>query len=398
MKDMESKITLVSKEGHLPYTPTALPYFIKGKIEEKRFFLRPREFYDEKQVTLVLGDEVVGVDPVRRTAATRSGRQLAFDKLLITTGAVPIVPRIKGVDDKRAIVFRTLEDARKIRSFSEKSRKVCILGAGLVGMQLAEILTEKGLKATVIEAESQILPRNYDEACAGIIEEIFIEHGVEILRNSRALSFEPTKDGISVVLEKGRTVHADFLIVGVGTRPAIDLIRESGIAYNRGIVVDDSMRTNYPDIYAAGDVAEAKDFFGEEKILNQLLPDAAEQGKVAGLNMSGEAARYEGGINMTTFNFFDCSAFSMGIFREQPNTYFARVESSPEQRKYRKLVFDVDRLVGAIFLNENVSISLLVNYLKKKIDYPLRKEEIDSDFETAIKHCVYRHFVIVQSL
>ena len=384
-RDGETEVTMVTKEKHLPYTPTVLPYFVKGKVDEKNLFLRERNFFEEEKITLVSGDEVIAVDPVGRKVFTKSGRHFDFDKLLIATGAIPIVPHINGANHERAVVFRTVEDAKKIRDLSEKAEKVSILGAGLVGMQLAETLSENGVKVIVIESEGQILPRNYDKSCAEMIEKIFTDRGIEILTHCRAISLEPAEGGISVLLDNGRTVSSDFLVLGIGTRPAIDFIKESGIAYSKGILVDDFMRTNYPDIYAAGDVAEAKDFFGAEKILNQLLPDAVEQGKIAGLNMLGEELRYEGGISMTTFNFFDSTAFSMGIIHEQPNKHVTYRETSLEKRDYKKLVFDGDRLVGAIFLNKNVSISLLVNYVKKKIDYPLRKEEIDSDFETIIK-------------
>lgn len=389
-RDGETEVTMVTKEKHLPYTPTVLPYFVKGKVDEKNLLLRDRNFFEEKKITLVSGEEVIAVDPAGRKVFTKSGRHFDFDKLLIATGAIPIVPPINGANHERVVVFRTVEDAKKIRALSEKAEKVGIVGAGLVGMQLAETLSEKGIKVTVIESESQVLPRNYDKSCAEMIEKIFTGRGVEILTHCRVVSIEPAEGGISVLLDDGRTVSSGFLVLGIGTRPAIDFIKESGIACNKGILVDDSMRTNYPDIYAAGDVAEAKDFFGEEKILNQLLPDAAEQGKIAGLNMLGEERRYEGGISMTTFNFFDSTAFSLGIIHEQPNKHATYSESSPEKSSYKKLVFDGDRLVGAIFLNKNVNISLLVNYLKKKIDYPLKKEEIDSDFETVMNSHMVR--------
>lgn len=384
-KNRKIGVTIVSKETHLPYTPTALPYVIKDKIDERALFLRNKSFYEDNRISLVLDEEVIKIDPAVKKVFTKSGRDLDFDKLLIATGAAPVVLPIKGADDERVVVLRTIEDARKIKLFSEKGKKVNILGAGLIGMQLAEILNGTGLEVTVIEFESQILPRNYDLQCAQIIEKIFTDHGVAILTRCRAVEIEPGQDRLSIVLDNGRSLDSDFIVSAVGTRPVIGLVKDSGIACNKGILVDDYMRTNYSDIYAAGDVAEASDFFGSGKILNQLLPDAVEQGKIAGLDMLGEDARYEGGISMATFNFFDSTAFSMGIIHEQPNKHTTYRESSLEKRGYKKLVFDGDRLVGAIFLNKNVSISLLVNYVKKKIDYPLRKEEIDSDFETIIK-------------
>ncbi|MGP8050916.1 MAG: NAD(P)/FAD-dependent oxidoreductase [Desulfobaccales bacterium] len=385
-RDTGTPITIISKEKCLPYTPTILPYLIKNKISGGNLFFRRESFYKDNNIELILGEEVVRINPEDRSVFTKSRRSFSFGKLLIASGAFPVKLPLSGAEDERVVSLRTIEDAEKIKSLARLGKKATILGSGLVGMQLAEIFCENGLQVVVIEAEGQILPRNFDIPCATAIEGIFTARGVEISTSRRAVSLEPAKDHISVCLDDGRVVDSDFVISAVGTRPVIKLTAGSGIACNQGILVDDSMRTSCPDIYAAGDVAEASGFFGEGKILNQLLPDAVEQGRIAGLNISGADVTYTGGISMTTFNFFESTSFSIGNLYDAPSASSVYLDSSPERRSYGKLVFDREsRLTGALFLNAKVSITLLANYIRRRIAYPGNKKNIPSDFETFLK-------------
>jgi phenylglyoxylate dehydrogenase epsilon subunit len=358
-----------------------LPYFVEGKIQERNLFPLQSDFFEGNNIELILGDEVITIEPTGKRIRLKSGRCIEFKKLLIATGANPLKP-LKGGGEK-SMVLRTIEDAKRILFLAEHSKRASILGAGLIGMKLAEILRGKGLMVTVIESEGYILPNNYDSGCSELMRRIFIDHGIRILTHCRAVAVNTEKQGISIELDNGEKVDSDFLITSVGTRPSIDLVRDSGIAYKEGILVDDQMRTNYPDVYAAGDVAQASDFFGSKKTLNQLLPNAVLQGKVAGLNMVGEELKYDGSLRVNTFHFYSNFAFSMGLIEgDKKETY---IKCSPQERVYQKLVFDGSRLVGAVLLNKKVNIGTLVNYLRKRVPYTGNPESIVSDVETLTK-------------
>ena len=368
--DSQIKSKLVSEEDYPAYSPTALPYLFAGRIDESQFFLRAESYYQEQNAQLLLSRRVERVLPGEKKVILAGGETLKFDKLLIATGASPVVPGIKGLNEVGYFVFKTLENTKALMAAAEKAKSAVVLGGGLVGMETASGLIKRGLKVTVVEKEARILPLYFDQEASELIKMIYVDNGVRLISGQEAIEVIPEKGDrrLSLRLSGGEKLATDLLVVAVGMAANLGLVKDSGIEVNRGILVDENMRTNFPDIYAGGDVAEAKDFFGRGKVINAILPDAVAQGRVAGISLAGGEARYAGAISFNIFNFFERSAFSCGLALAEGPEYKQVKRARPRKERYRRLVFKDGKLAGATLINEAIDPGIILHLIRNRVD------------------------------
>ena len=388
--DPRLKSLVISAEDCPPYSPTALPYFFAGKIREQHLFLRDDSFYREKNAELVRGARVVRILLQDRRVVLEDGRDVGYDKLLIATGASPILPAIEGLNEVRHFVFRTLKDAKELLSYAEGRRKAVVLGGGLVGMETASGLIKKGLKVTVMEKEERVLPVYFDSEAADIIKGIYEENGVTLLTGETAVKVGMDGERVIIRTLSGREIEAEIFVVAAGMAPSIEPVMDSGIACRRGILVDDTMRTNIEGVYAAGDVAEARSFFGPEKVLNAILPDAVEQGRVAGANIAGGDERYSGGLPLNIFSFFGNWAFSCGLPLVEGKDYKVIKRSYGYGGRYRRLVFKEGRLIGVALINDGVDPGILHSFIRKGTDLSELMDGLERDLINLSRYTMIR--------
>lgn len=372
--DREGGISLISKEDHMPYSPMILPYVISEIIGEKGLALRDNDFFENMKVKLALGKKAVGLDPAKKTVILENGGTAQFEKLLIAIGAQPAIPRIPGADLEEVCSLRTLEDGLKIRKLSKVKKSAVVVGAGLIAMHVAEILSGKGLHVKVIEMLPQVLAQNFDGASASMIQKVFEKKGVEFFTGAAAKEIRKAGEQLIVRAEDGREIDGEFVVMAAGVKPHIELVEGTGILCGKGILVDERMHTSVNDIYAAGDVAEAKSFLSGERMVNPIQPCAQEQGAVAGFNMAGQAVVYGGTISMNAFKFFGNSAFTVGNIEGKQSVAYADADNI----RYRKLVFEGDRIIGTIFVNDPVEPGIVLDTIKRKTNIGNLKEEIVS--------------------
>jgi phenylglyoxylate dehydrogenase epsilon subunit len=198
------------------------------------------------------------------------------------------VPPIPGIDRVDYHVLRTLDDATRLRAAMAASKNAVVLGAGLVGMHAAENLVKAGASVTIVEMSKQLTSGYFDEVAAGMIEQAFLGNGAKIRTGHRVVGLEPSADGATLQLDNGDTIPTDLLLVAVGVRPELGYLDGSGIATERGILVDDTMRTSAEDVWSAGDCAQARGFFTGTPVMNAILPDATVQGRIAGMAMADD--------------------------------------------------------------------------------------------------------------
>ncbi len=361
----EDEIKMVSMESCLPYSPTSLPYVISGKIKESDIPLVEDGFFGRMNAAWERGRRVTGVDVEASEVVYGSRERERFDSLLIATGSEPVVPDIPGLKNGPFLQLRTLEDARVLMGKIERSRKAVILGAGLIGMHGAECLAEKGVQVTVLEMLPQVLPAYFDPDAARMIQSVLEQHGIAFVTGAKATGVEWKEHGVAVSLDRGEALEADILLVATGVAPRIGFLAGSAIRIDRGIVVDDEMRTNIPSVWAAGDVAMARGFLDGQHGANPILPNAAEQGKVAGSTMAGRKMAYEGWLPMNTFNFFGHLALSVGKAMASEGD---EVLVENDGRGYKKLVCRDGRLVGASFVDVPVHAGVLQYLIRRKVE------------------------------
>lgn len=340
-------ITLLTAEPELPYSPTVLPHLLAGRIDESRIALRPAAFFASAGCRLLAGRPAVALDADRRVLRLAGGGEIEFDRLLVASGSEPILPALDNPDAVPLHTFTRLADLRALRAALEGTSRVAVLGAGLIGMELAEAIVHRWPRArvTVVEQEPQVLPRAFSRDDAEAVQDLFESRGVQFRLGSRAMALG-RRDGATVVtLSDGGGVEADLVAACVGVRPRLGFLAGAGLAMGRGLVVDRRMATSLPGIHAAGDVAEGPGADGTPGC-HAVLPTAAGQGRVAGANMAGRAVEHEGWLPANVFTFFGRLLVSAGATEAaEGQTRLERASSAQRGR----LLLDGDRLVGASF-------------------------------------------------
>ena len=366
---------MVTMEDLLPYSPTVLPYIISGKVSVSKINLRDAEYFKAQRIDFVKGKAVTRVDPETREAIQSDGSRILYEKLLIATGAEPTVPRVENLDHVPFLKLRTMADALRHLDVIPRARSAIVAGTGLVGMHAAENFVHRGMHVDVIRARARknprILPNYFDEECSGMIQEVFESYGVNFYITDHVIRVTYQEGEFTATLSSGKTLRAGMLLVCTGIRPRMEFLSNSSVKIDEGILVDRKMRTSVDQIWAAGDVAQAEDFFGPSKILNAILPDAVLQGKIAGADMSGGRldSDYVGGISMNTFNFFGNRAFSIGV-NDSENGEKYRIEKAvlPSGNVYQKMVFQGNVLVGMTAINSNLDPGIIMNLIRGRVD------------------------------
>ncbi len=362
----DDEIKLVSREPYSPYSPTSLPYLLAGKIKESDIWIKDPDYFIRQSATFLPGKEVARLLPDENQVIYSDGNADNYDTLLIASGSEPAKPPIPGIDEVGFLGFHTLEDYYRLLPLLEGKRNVTILGAGLIGMEIAAALVERGHQVRVIEMESRVLPLYFDEEPSAYIGSAFAGKGVEILTGTRVAELKTANGKTSIVCASGDTFATDLLLTCTGVRARTGFTQGSGIELNQGIVVDRRMRTNKEEVYAAGDVAEAMDFFSGQYGISGIIPSAVGQGKVAGANMAGEEAEYRGWVSMNTFNFLGHTASSIGL------SMVSGEDKDILQRQndghFQRLVFQDGHLIGAMFLNIEVNPGVVRYLIENKIE------------------------------
>lgn len=367
LQDKEGSITLVTQESCLPYSPTILPYVLSGQARPEKVFLRDQQSLDDLSVVFKPGTKVMALDARERQVTLQSGEKIEYEKLLLATGAAPKRPPVQGLEAVPHHVLRTLEDALTLRSKIRKERTAVVLGAGLIGLHAAENLAKGGMKVVVMEALSQVLPGYFDEEASQMIFRAFSDNGVKILLNEKASRVKGTDEETTLSLASGGSLSAGLLVVATGVQPRVEILKGSGVEVDQGILVDERMRTNVSGIWAAGDVAQARGFFESSKILNATLPNAVEQGRIAGMDIVDDPAlkEYPGAVGMNTYKFFGHRAFSVGMIRAEAGCEVEKVVV-PESFRYQRLVFKEDQLVGASGINSDLDPGIMYQLVRRK--------------------------------
>jgi NAD(P)H-nitrite reductase large subunit len=379
-KDRTSTVTIVSAEVGPAYTPCFLAKYVAGTAGPDDLTLRSDDFYERNRVELLVGHAVTSVLTAESVVVLDDGSKVAYDRLLLANGAEPVMPDGPDLSGEGVFVFRTTADAAAIRARAAKAHDVFVLGSGFVAMEVAEALTEAGASVTVIARRDRILRRIFDPEVAGLVEAHMSANGVSFLKEHDLTGVERaqgTGELAAVVFSDGERFPCDMLVVGIGMRPRIGLVAGTAIATARGILTDAAMRTSVPDVYAAGDVAEAE-IDGIRKS-NLIHPYAVATGHIAGYNIAGGDQRMSAHLaDMNVLTVFGRSFLAVGALEgakvlKRSSGRDARVKVFADEAgviRGVELVGDVTR--GGLYASliaRNVDLSAVPDLLEPSFNY-----------------------------
>ena len=347
-----SEITLVSAER--PYSRMVLPYYLDRSIAESHVFTATAAVLAQWGVKTLLGRRATQLDVGANACTLDDGSKVEYDDCMIATGSSPVRAPVPGADGRGVHSFWTLDQCRDLIAQTTPGSHVVMVGAGFISFTILNSILALGARLTIVEIAPRILPRMIDATGAELTERWLVDHGVAVRAGARLTAIEDVEGRKRLTFAEGPEIVADVVIMATGIRTNLDWLKDSGIAIDRGIVVDDRLRSNVPNVYAAGDVAQGRELIGGASAVHAIEPTAQEHGRVIGANMAGRDVRYAGSLLMNIVEVCHLDIASFGAWDDPAAESVSAVK--PGRPAYRKLLFTGDRLTGAIILGRSKDV------------------------------------------
>ena len=379
--DAAAEIVLIGAEPEPAYSRMAIPYLLEGDIDESGTYLRKTDGHFARLRIRELQARVVSMDTAQRKLLLADGQFETYDRLLVASGSHPVRPSIPGIDLPQVQTCWTLADARAIAKLAKPGTRVLQLGAGFIGCIIMEALAARGVELTVVEMGDRMVPRMMTPKAGNLIRNWVEQKGVRVLTGKgvqRIVAAAPNPglldrlaqavgvggkagDGLTVTLSDGEEIVCDLVIVAAGVAPNVGFLDNTGVQVAKGVLVDDRMQTSVPGIYAAGDVAEAPDLFTGAHLVAAIQPNAADQARVAALNMAGREARLPGVLAINVLDTLGLVSTSFGQWwGETAHNGGSGVEFADDaNHRYISLQFKDDVLIGATSIGHTEHVGAL---------------------------------------
>ena len=374
--DEDGQITMIGSQAQQPYSRMAIPYYLTGKVEESGTYLRrSSDHFESHRIELVHG-EVTTVDAAGHKVMLNDGSAIDYDKLLIATGAEPIIPPVAGMDDPRVQQCWHLEDAERIIELAKPGARAVQVGAGFIGCIILESWVLREVDLTVVEMGPRMVPRMLGEKAGDLLKTWCESKGVTVHTGTTVESIESTQNELNVVLKNGESCPADVVIVSTGVKPNVGFLQDLDINIDQGIEVDEFMQTSVTDVYAAGDCAQGLDFSTGETAVHAVQPTATEHGRVAATNMAtGNSLPYKGSLNMNILDTLGLVTSSFGAWEGVDASDSAEIYN-PDNYQYINLQFKDDVLVGANTVGYHQHLGVLRGLIESRVPLGVWKERL----------------------
>ena len=347
----EADLTLLSKEKDLPYYRLSLTRYLAGEIDKSKLPVHPEDWYAHNRIKLSICKEVIRINRDQKAVELADGEVVFYDKLILTTGADPMVPPIPGKQLENVLTVRTIEDADHLLEKLKDTESCVCIGGGLLGLETAGAIVKSGVKVTLIEIAEWLMPRQLNQKASKQLKQFIQNLGMTVKENAKIKEIVGSNRCEGVLLESGELIPAGLVVITAGIRPNTALAREAGLTTARGLVLDETMHTSDADILGAGDLAEINGALGGLWNLSQ------QQGKLAGLNAIGIDTPFKSISSSHALKVLGMDMFSMGDFAGTAvhDDLFEKEESG----RYYSFVIRDKQIIGSIVLGDR-ALSLKV--------------------------------------
>ncbi len=357
----EGQITLLAKEEELPYYRLNLTRYLAGEISEETLPVYSRDWFSEHKIDLLLGAEAAELQLPEKSVRLRNDNQISFDKLALTIGSHAFVPPVPGTRREGVTVLRTLHDAKRILSSLEPGVQCVCIGGGLLGLETAGALVQRGADVTLLEGHGWLIPRQLNQKAGDYLQRYVEAKGIHLRRNALVKEIPGDERAAGVLLEDGTSLSASLIIIAVGVRPNSHLARRAGLEVNKGVVVDNYLTTSHPDVLAAGDVSEHRG------VLYGNWSASQSQGNIVGMNAAGQHAEFGGIPRSNTLKVLGADLLSIGQFEPEDASYLAL--DSEQDGIYYRFVFRDGCMVGAVLLGDTSVSGAVKKAIETKRDF-----------------------------
>lgn len=373
-------IAVVNDEPYALYSRVMLskPSFFLGKIPFEQILLKGIEWYKERNITFLGGKKAINIDAVNKTVSLSDGLKYSYKKLLIATGVSSRKLEVAGADKNGIYYLRTLDDGKAIMKAVKSAKRAVTIGGGFISFEMAELLKMAGIDTTVVIRESYFWEPILDEDSGRMIEKALKNGGVKIAYQAEVSEILGKDSVEDIILKDGRRIECDMIICGIGAECEAGWLKNSGLKLNRGVLANEYLKTNLPDIWVAGDIAEFKDLILDETVQLGNWVNAHEQGKVAGLNMIGKETPFK------FVSFYSTQGFGISIaFVGDVRPGMKRIvikRGSPEINSYARIIVldkdDCKEVEGATLINRTREMSAIAKLIESNVDVSRKFNEL----------------------
>lgn len=365
--DQDTEILMLSEDAYPTYYRIKLSHFLsKPDFNDEELIVKPEAWYEDRKIQVKLNTRVESIDFTNKEAVTTEGDRFGYDRLLLANGAHAFAPPLKGDDKAGVFTLRSLDDLKTIQSFLKGKERVIVIGGGLLGLEAAHSLVEQGKQVSVLEFFPYLLPRQLDQELSGVVQEMLEKEGLSFVLGTSCKEITGDQTVSGMLLENGQELKADAVILSIGIRPNTGIFKDSPLTVAKGVVVNERMQTNLPDVYAAGDIAEYQGtVFG-------LWTASNDQGKIAGTNLAGQDLIYAAPQLVATLNIGDVKLFSAGDVSEPESVITHR-----DEKAFHRLFVKGGRIVGAALIGDIGLMMKAKNLVLQKKEVPASAEEGD---------------------
>jgi nitrite reductase (NADH) large subunit len=366
--DGSGSIFMIGDEPVDPYCRPMISLVLEGVISPSKLPIRDSGFYEEFNITPVLGSRVVRMDVDAKSLFLSDGKTLPFDSLLIASGADPHPIKASSAHLANIFFMRNQHQVMKMLEAIPQTRHALVLGGGLVGFKAASGLLHRGIDVTMLIRSGYPLSLQVDEIAGGMILAELTRRGLNVRVGVEVTGFKGDDTVTGAFLSDGSDVSCELVIVGKGVLPAVSFIPRDRIQVDLGILVNEHLETTCPGIFAAGDVAESMDIARKTRWVNAIWPEAVAQGRIAGMNMAGRAVAYKGSLSRNVIRIFGLDILTAGWVNAPDDPRFTILsEHNRRLNTYRRLIFEGDRLIGATLVNRIETGGILTAMIQNEI-------------------------------